>query len=201
MAIVCPRCGRGYDATLFQFGRTISCTCGARVAGRVQEWPVRRGGDLRFLCDAMLGRLARWLRTLGYDTAFERGIRDRALVRRARREERAILTRDTGLAAEWCLGPCLVLEAEEPLERLGEVADAFELPWPRPLFRRCLECNEPLKRASPADVRGAVPPAVRDSRSRFRRCPSCRKVYWRGSHTRRMREALEGTLGDGAGPD
>lgn len=142
----------------------------------------------------MLGRLARWLRALSYDTGFAPGIRDAALVRRARRERRAILTRDTGLATEWRIAPCLILDADDPLDRLREVADALELAWPRPLFRRCLDCNTALRVASPQQVRRAVPRAVRQTRSRFRSCPACENVYWEGSHTRRMREALRDAL-------
>jgi len=192
---VCSRCGRGYDVTLFQFGRTITCTCGARVGGEVQEWPIRRGSDPRFICDAMLGRLARWLRALGYDTAFDPGIEDAHLVRRAAREERAILTRDRGLSREWRVGELLVLRSERPEGRLREVADAFGIEWPRPLFRRCLDCNVALEEAAPEDVRSRVPDRVLRRKLRLTRCPSCGRVYWRGSHTRRMRRTLEDVLG------
>ena len=84
MAILCPTCGREYDVTLFQFGRTISCTCGAHVGleKRIPFTPI--GREPRFICDAMLGRLARWLRTLGYDTEYDDAIDDAVLVARGR---------------------------------------------------------------------------------------------------------------------
>lgn len=143
----------------------------------------------------MLGRLARWLRVLGYDAAFDPGIADAALVKRAIREERAILTRDRALPEEWRIGELLVLESDDPLERLREVAGAYDLEWPRPLFRRCLECNEPLRDADPREVEGKVPDEVRRRHSRFTRCPSCRRVYWEGDHVRRMRQRLADALG------
>lgn len=191
MAIPCPRCGRQYDVTLFQFGRTIHCTCGARVGREADERRLDFDGEPRFFCDAMLGRLARWLRALGVDTAYVRDIEDGVLVSRAIQERRVILTRDRRLPVEWRVGGCVVLESDTPLDRVREVADRFGLEWPRELFSRCLECNTPLEGALVEDVAGAVPTRVLRDHDRFRRCPSCHKVFWEGSHVRRMRRSLE----------
>lgn len=195
MAIECPRCGRHYDVTLFQFGRTIHCTCGSRVGTAKLERTLDRDPELRFFCDAMLGRLARWLRTLGYDTAYEPEIDDAQLIRRAIEEERVLLTRDRGLAEAWRIEGCLVLATDDPLEGLAQVDRHFELGWPRPLFRRCLDCNRVLEQASPSEIERSVPERVRRRESEFRRCPGCERIYWEGSHTRRMRRRLEETLG------
>ena len=94
MAITCHGCGREYDVTLFQFGRTIRCTCGARVGLEHRIGPAVDEARPRFIADAMLGRLARWLRTLGYDTAYDDRIADADLVRRSLTEGRHLLTRD-----------------------------------------------------------------------------------------------------------
>lgn len=195
MAIECPRCGRHYDVTLFPFGRTIRCACGARVGREKLERRLGRDPEFRFLCDAMLGRLARWLRTLGYDAAYDPEIEDSELVRRAVAEDRVILTRDRDLAEEWRLEGCLVLASEDPLDHLAAIDREFGLGWPRPLFRRCLECNVALERAPGAEVEARVPERVRRRETEFRRCPSCGRIYWEGSHTRRMRRRLEETLG------
>lgn len=77
MAISCPRCGRQYDVTLFAWGRTIDCMCGARVGERHER---RLDGEPRLLCDAMLGDLARWLRVLGLDAAYASDVDDATLV-------------------------------------------------------------------------------------------------------------------------
>lgn len=199
MAIECPRCGRHYDVTLFQFGRTIHCTCGARVGRDVMERPVDRGAAARFLCDAMLGRLARWLRALGLDAAFDPDIDDAALVRWAVDEGRVVLTRDRSLPEEWRVSGCVVVASDDPLEQLREVAERFDLTVPGPLFSRCLECNEPLERAPAEAVERRVPERVRDRQREFRRCPACGRVYWEGSHTRRMRRALARALPGRAG--
>ncbi len=162
MAIPCPRCGRQYDVTLFQFGRTIHCTCGERV-GRTIEYRLEDVEPPRFICDVMLGRLARWLRVLDYDTAYESNIEDADLVRRALDEGRSILTRDQRLPEEWRIGKaCVVLVAEEPMAQLTEVVQSIGLKQPRRLFRRCLECNVPLEVASAEEVSERVPERVKD---------------------------------------
>ena len=179
---------------LFSFGRTIHCTCGARVgmAPRVLE-PDSRGP--RFIADAMLGRLARWLRILGYDTVYEDDIGDAELVRRALDERRAILTRDRGLPEEWRVSDVTVVESEDPLAQLREVAARLRLVKRARLFSRCSRCNTPLGEATTEEVRERVPPRVVRERSRFLSCRGCGRVYWEGSHFRHMRDTLEKVLG------
>lgn len=131
----------------------------------------------RFLADAMLERLARWLRVLGFDAECASGP-DAAIVSRAASEARHLLTRDRRLAADaHPLAPLLVL-SDDPLEQLREVVAAFELLVPHDLFRRCMLCNVPLV----------------DTSGDHRRCPQCGREYWEGSHTRRMRAALARTF-------
>ena len=147
MAIPCPRCGREYDVTLFEFGRTLWCTCGSRVgiAPRVG----RQGGaaEQRFIADAMLGRLARWLRLLGFDCAYDGGIDDETLVRRALREGRIILTRDRSLPEDWWVPGIHRIGSQELREQLREIFRSFELAGAVRLFSRCAECNHPLQAA------------------------------------------------------
>jgi uncharacterized protein with PIN domain len=208
MAVSCSRCGRHYDVTLFQFGRTITCACGERVARDVEERVLSPPSEPSFFCDAMLGRLARWLRALGFDTAYDAGIADADLVRRAWEEGRWILTCDRRLMEEWRVSGCLVLQEEEPLPRLAEVLSHFGIHEPVLLFDRCLECNEVLEGIDADDVHRLeveVPDGVRRTHEEFSYCAGCGRVYWEGSHTRRMRRRLEEffeTCGgrDSAGP-
>ncbi len=200
MAITCSGCGREYDVTLFQFGRTIHCACGRRVGLEHRLGPPVTADRPRFFADAMLGRLARWLRTLGYDTAYEDAIADEALVRRALDEGRHILTRDRRLFQEWRVEGLLV-EADTPLDQLAEVIGAFELDPPPRLFTRCRRCNAPLRPVSRASVAGQVPARVWARETEFTRCTGCGKVYWEGSHTERMRRVLRRVFASGAGPD
>jgi uncharacterized protein with PIN domain len=192
MAVPCPGCGRDYDVALFQFGRTIHCTCGARVGlePRVERAPV----ELRFMVDAMLGRLARWLRVMGYDARFEAGIADADLVRIAIREDRVLLTRDRALVDEWRVPRLVLLASESAREQLREVAGHYPLDWRGRVFSRCTRCNDRVERAPPEEVAGRVPPSVLSRYERFYRCPACARIYWDGSHAARMRRALEDAL-------
>jgi hypothetical protein len=180
--------------TLFQFGRTISCACGERVGLEPRVRELGKAGEIRFLADAMLGRLARWLRTLGCDTAFDAHIADADLARRAIEEDRVVLTRDRAFPGEWRVPQVLLVESESALEQLRQVVAAFALdPFAR-LFTRCRRCNATLEPISAAAVGPRVPPRVRAEHSRFLLCPACDRVYWAGSHTDRMRRALEQAL-------
>jgi uncharacterized protein with PIN domain len=144
---------------------------------------------LRLLADGMLGRLAKWLRLLGYDTAYDNAAADPDLARRARVEGRVLLTRDRELAARRGLRT-LLIQSEVLEEQVREVQDALGLP-PNPALSRCAVCNTVLEPVSPEDVAERVPPYVLRTQREFRRCPSCGRVYWPGTHVDEMREQLE----------
>ncbi len=154
--------------------------------------PVREAD--RYLADAMLGRLARWLRALGYDTAYSQG-EDGDLLRQARDEGRLLLTRDRLLARRAREQGLLVPQAP-PLEQLRFVLTARPPAHPPRPFSRCLLCNLPLEELDPGLVRLRVPEVVARTHSRFLRCPGCLRIYWAGSHWARMRQALARTLAD-----
>lgn len=142
----------------------------------------------KLLADGMLGRLAKWLRILGYDTAYDPQLDDNELVRRARAEGRWLLTRDHELAGRPGVHS-LLIESEDLLTQLAQVRSQLGQAKGGP-FSRCPVCNAPLVEVSPQEVEGRVPPFVLHSHSRFRRCPSCGKIYWPGSHWDRMQEQL-----------
>ena len=148
-----------------------------------------------FLADAMLARLARWLRVLGFDTFFDANVHDHAIVRIAGSEGRMLLTRDRHLLRE--LRPLAALEIvhDAPLSQLKQVVESLHLPAPAELFTRCMLCNTILSGPlSSEEVRELMPEHSRSVIGPVRRCPSCLRVYWHGSHTRRMRAAIERTL-------
>ena len=144
----------------------------------------------RFVADAMLGRLARWLRALGYDTVYDASANDRSLVALANREDRVLLTRDRHLLRELHPRHAVEITSDVPLEQLSEVVRALALPAPNELFRLCLVCNALLHDVPPAEAAELVPPAARTLPGPVRRCPTCGRVYWPGSHVRRMTRAL-----------
>ena len=149
----------------------------------------------RFLADAMLGRLARWLRVVGIDTLqLPTDAPDVALVARARADGRVLLTRDRHLLRELRPHRELAIASQVPLVQLGEVVRAFALPRPEELMTRCLLDNTPLVAMTAAEIIAQVPPRSRDLAGPMRRCPTCGRAYWRGSHVRRMEAALEAAL-------
>lgn len=197
--IPCPGCGRPYpDDGRFAGGRTLSCTCGARVGRRVESTRTA-GEEPRFMVDSMLGGLARWLRVLGYDAAWEPEIPDPELVRRGVEERRIVLTRDRRLAEEWWLEDLLLLREEDPLAQLSQVAEAMGLSTGR-AFTRCTVCNTPVLPTDPGEVADRLPLAVRERGTPVARCPGCDRVYWEGSHTARMRRELARALERHPGP-
>lgn len=138
----------------------------------------------------MLGRLARWLRAIGYDTVYDESLHDRALVEIANREDRVLLTRDRHLLRELRPRRAVEITADAPLDQLQSLVAALDLPLPDDLFRRCLVCNTPLDEVPEAEAAVLLPPAARALPGPVRRCATCGRVFWPGSHVRRMTRAL-----------
>ena len=145
----------------------------------------------------MLGRLAKWLRLLGYDTLYFTDIEDSLLLRIARDEHRVLLTRDTAIVKVRGLGQHLLLTENDSFAQLEKVIHSFglmrteELP---PLHSRCTVCN-----GMPADItkeqaKGNVPEYVFKTTSSFRRCTECNRIYWKGTHTDRIEKKLSELL-------
>lgn len=150
--------------------------------------------DPRFLADAMLARLARWLRVLGYDTAFDSSLDDSELVRLATAEDRVLLTRDRHLVHHLRPPRSVLVAATKPLIQLQEVVDRCDLTVSRELFTRCLVCNALLRRATAAEMSALVPERAREGAGQVLRCDNCGRIYWPGSHVRRMRATLAATF-------
>lgn len=148
----------------------------------------------RFLADAMLIRLARWLRVLDFDTVCYPQKPDSELVDIADAENRWLLTRDQALIRELRPDKPLLISSTRPLEQLTEVVQALDLPKPTALFRRCMMCNTPLRRATREEAETSVPEAGKTFHDEFLVCPGCQRVYWPGSHTRRMERTLHETF-------
>ena len=148
----------------------------------------------RFLADAMLERLARWLRVLGYDVLSAGPGGAEALLARDAASNRILLTRNRAIAAPGPAGGSLLIQHQAPLDQLVEVVGRLDLQPPWRLFTRCLICNTGLLPVVRPD---GLPPGTPGERLDHR-CPGCDRVYWEGVHTRRMRAALQRALGQGA---
>lgn len=148
-------------------------------------------GAMKFLADPSLGRLAKWLRMIGCDTAYWRGEADRCFLLAAEREGRVVLTRRKDIIGRQHPGVTLFVENDRVEDQLGEVIGKLGLvPDPGSFFTVCLECNVPLQRVRPDEIRDRVPEYVYRTQRAFRLCPGCGRVYWPGTH----RERALGTL-------
>jgi len=163
-----------------------------------------RSGDaapeqsVKLLADATLGRLAKWLRLLGYDTAYVSGSDAWAVMRQARAEKRLVLTRDHKLAG-WRGVRSLLIESVSLEAQLQQVWAALGVP-PEPATPRCPICNHPLE-AAPSDlVSERLPAYVQRTQQDCSWCPSCDQLYWRGTHWQRI-ETLVSRLRDEASSD
>lgn len=146
----------------------------------------------RFVADVMLGSLARWLRILGYDVLYDRAIDDHTIVDLSVSENRIALTRDRRLVQRRRLAQYCLIESDDLHHQILEVMSCLgERIQPEHLLTRCIRCNTPLDRVSPASVAAEIPAYVLQTRKHFSRCPDCRNVYWRGTHRERMLERLQ----------
>ena len=150
---------------------------------------------MKFACDEMLGKLARWLRILGIDAAYKNRIDDGELIRLCREEGRILLTRDAGLISKNQDVESLFIYSDHHREQLLQVIGHFNIDPYESAFSRCILCNEGLLEVTREEVRDIVPPFVFQSQEEFWRCPRCGKVYWPGTHHDHMMKSLEELFG------
>jgi uncharacterized protein with PIN domain len=145
----------------------------------------------RFVLDAHLGKLASYLRLVGLDAEYDPARDDPELVEQSNQGERALLTRDRGLLMHASLQRGCFVRSTAPLGQAAEVVGRFALRGLLDPFSRCTVCNGELVDADPHEVADRVPAPVVESHSEFRRCPGCGRIYWQGSHHRRLRRVVE----------
>ena len=144
-----------------------------------------------FLVDGMLGSLNRWLRICGYETEFPRDASDEELLRRGRERGLIVLTRDRNLfrGARRSGVDAFLVEGSSDEERLASVAREYGLVLD-PVMARCTICGGKLQSIQKDEVSGEVPPSSLEAYHEFWRCSGCGKVYWRGSHWRKIVEKV-----------
>jgi len=160
---------------------------------RLRPRPLRR---TRFVLDVHLGTLARYLRLLGFDTLYRNDYDDREIVRLAHDQSRIILTRDKGLLKHRAVTRGRWIRHTQPLEQLHEILAAFDLIGSARPFSRCAMCNGNLRPLARRQAARLVPPRVFERQDKFARCTHCGRIYWPGTHTTRIRKALEGAAID-----
>jgi len=143
---------------------------------------------MKLLLDGMLGRLAKWLRILGYDTAYFPDLDDNQLMRLARAEGRILLTRDRELTRRRGFEH-LFVESDSLEKQIKQVVTELPLEAEQP-FSRCPVCNTLLQQVEKSSVRERVPPFIFRTQDQFSLCPQCNRIYWRGTHWAKMRKEL-----------
>ena len=152
---------------------------------------------MKFVADAMVGKLARWLRFLGIDVVYIPSGDVEKIVEIAENEGRIILTRNTDVLKKlrghhvWIY----FLSSEKSELQLKEVVEKFNLWKEINPFSRCSVCNVPLVPVEKEEVRGKVPFYVFQTVDHFEKCPQCGRIYWEGSHINRLKEKLSKILG------
>jgi uncharacterized protein with PIN domain len=155
--------------------------------------PLRASAPMRFLLDVHLGTLARRMRLLGLDTAYENpDVGDAALAARSAAEERIMLSRDRGLLRRRELFAGAFVYSHRPAQQLDEVLTRFApplVPW-----TRCSACNGALRQVSKEDVRGRLPSGTQRTYETFAECTLCGHAYWRGAHAGRLDVIVQDAL-------
>lgn len=144
----------------------------------------------RFVLDSHLGKLARHLRLLGYDTVYKTVFPDDEIIARGVKEKRIILTRDIGLLKNKNIVHGRWVRSPFPDKQFREVLKKFRLAQAMRPLKLCLECNGRVRRIAKKKIFGRLPPKTRLYYQRFYECGSCKKIYWRGSHYERLMKII-----------
>ncbi len=154
---------------------------------RLRPEPLRRSA---FVLDEQLGKLARNLRMLGFDTHYQNKTADKEIIRNADQDKRIILTRDRSLLKNSRITRGYWVRSADPDTQIREVLQRFNLFGHIHPLTRCLACNTVVEKADKQSVRNRLLPGTQDRHWDFYQCPSCGKLYWEGSHVRRMRAKI-----------
>jgi uncharacterized protein with PIN domain len=154
--------------------------------------PPRR---LRFVADAHLGGLARLLRMAGFDTLYDNHYHDDEIVAIASNQDRVVLTRDRELLKRRAVTHGCYLHSLKPAQQFQELFDRLDLAASARPFTICLHCNQPLRAVEKAAVLDRLPPSVRELHDEFNTCDCCGRVFWKGSHHKRMTDLLASVTG------
>ena len=140
-------------------------------------------GSVKFITDSNLGKLAKWLRILGYDTTYHAGNADRSFLSKAQKEGRIALSRKKDMAERQFSGQLIVIQYDHVGDQLREVLNQLSLmPEPEQFFTLCLKCNEQLKKVSRDEVSGMVPDYIFTCHTEFHLCARCGGIFWPGTH-------------------
>ena len=137
---------------------------------------------MKFIVDCMLGKLARWLKILGFNVSYFQKIEDNELLASAEKEERILLTRDNGLIEKAKVVEHLFIKSEDWKKQVTQVLKHFDLWSLVNPYSRCIECNVELKNITKEKAKNLVVPFIYEQKKSFALCPHCGQVFWKGTH-------------------
>lgn len=149
---------------------------------------------IRFVLDVHLGKLASYLRMLGFDARYQNDFADDKLARLSQDEKRILLTKDRGLLKRNAVTHGYYVRANGPRSQLVEVLKRFDLFNMVTPFRRCMRCNGLLESVDKSSVLDRLPPKTQQHYDEFQRCQDCGQVYWKGPHYQRMLRLIDEIL-------
>jgi len=160
---------------------------------QIEVHPVPNGCPVepRFVLDNHLGRLAAYLRMLGFDCLYQNDYDDEELAETVQREGRILLSRDRRLLMRKVVVHGYCLRSLDSIEQLSEVIQRFDLTKRIVPFHRCLRCNHPLEPVEKEAVLDRLEPLTKLYFDEFQICPACKQIYWKGSHYERMQALIE----------
>jgi uncharacterized protein len=154
--------------------------------------------ETKFILDVHLGKLAAYLRMLGFDTVYGNGLGDAELVRISSEQHRIVLTRDRGLLKYGAVTYGYLVRETDSRRQVAEIVARFDLARSVRPFTRCMACNEFLTEIAKEQVHTVLPPRVVSAFEEFRQCSQCRRIYWKGSHYQRMQRWVSELVTGGA---
>ena len=174
-----PHCEIGpVGGDLGWLGAPVRDGCRVEV-GPVAPFPL---ADPRFLCDGHLGRLARLLRLLGFDTLWDAGWTEAEIARRGVNEDRTVLSRGRGLLKRKALVRAMLVRSDDPFAQVQEVAARFQLAGRVRMFGRCSVCNGGIVPVEKAAVLERIPLKTAAWLDEYFQCSGCGRLYWEGTH-------------------
>jgi len=186
-------------------GESVDFAYPAKSGDRIRVYPVFESVDIaslvrvrpqplrepRFVLDTHLGRLATYLRMLGIDTLYRNDYADEELARISSREHRILLTRDPGLLKRSAVTHGYCVRETNARRQLVEIVQRFDLFGALAPLQRCLRCNDMLQPVAKDAIRARLEPRTSQLYDEFRICPTCERIYWKGSHYERMQQFIQ----------
>lgn len=155
---------------------------------RLREKPLR---NIKFILDVHLGKLAKILRMLGFDTIYKNKYNDKEIINISKTDNRIILTRDRCILKNKSVTHGCYIRSEQPYEQTLEVLQRFELFSQIKPFYRCMICNGVIESVSKESILSEIPPKTAKYYNEFYKCSDCGRIYWKGSHYFKMKEKIE----------